>query len=77
MNRYLEKLEKRKRELQERLQKARMDSEQDRARKLREKKHRVKGMKPGAKRAILEGLMYRKSPLEVMREEWERRKQKQ
>lgn len=56
------------------IQEARVEYEQLRAERLREKQKRVSELPPGVKRTILEGLMYRKSPLEVMREEWDRRK---
>ena len=45
-----------------------------RAEKLRKKINKVVNLKPGARRAMHEGLMARKSPVDVMKEEYSRRK---
>lgn len=73
----LEKMRKKKLELQQQLQNAREESEQRRAEKLRKKKEKLKYMKPGAIRAIREGLATRDTVMGVMRKEWERRKSEQ
>lgn len=71
-----ERLLKKKQKLLAQMEKGRKVSEQMKAERIRKKVKRVSDMKPGAKRAIVEGLMMRKSPVEVMREEYERRKYK-
>jgi hypothetical protein len=54
--------------------KGKIITEQQRAEKLRKKKQQIKHMKPGSARAIKEGLLMHKSPMEVMKEEYDRRK---
>ncbi len=71
-----ERLLKKKQKLLAQMEKGRKVSEQMKAERIRKKVKRVSDMKPGAKRAIVEGLMMHKSPVEVMREEYERRKYK-
>lgn len=51
-----------------------MVTEQMRAEKLRKRGERLANMKPGARRAITEGIIARKNPMDVMKEEYERRK---
>ena len=69
----LDKLKKKQIEMQQKVQKGREISEQERAEKLRHKKKQIKDMKPGAVKAIREGLLYRKGVLQVMKEEYDRR----
>lgn len=69
----LEKMKKKQIEMQQKVQKGRMISEQERAERIRKKKKQIKDMKPGAVKTIREGLMYRKSVLQVMKEEYDRR----
>lgn len=49
-------------------------TEQQRAEKLRQKRKKLTNMKPGASKAIKEGLMLRSGPMEVMKKEYDRRK---
>jgi len=58
----------------EQIQRGRIVTEQMRADKLRKKNDWVANMKPGALRSITVGLKTKASPLDVMKEEYERRK---
>jgi len=49
-------------------------SEQQRAERLRRKNKKIKTMKDGARKAITEGLIQRKTPMQVMKDEYVRRK---
>ncbi len=69
-----ERLFRKKKELLEQFERGKQVTEQMRAEKLRKHHQRIVDMKPGAGRAIVEGLSMRKKPLDVMREEYERRK---
>ena len=70
-----DKIFEKKEKMQKKLDRAREESEQAKAEKRRSKIKKVQNMKPGARKAISEGVMLRKSPMDVMREEYERRKQ--
>lgn len=63
-----------KKKMQEQIQRGRVKSEQQRAKKLRRKDNKLANMKPGAKRAMVEGLAMKSSPLDVARNEYIRRK---
>jgi len=65
---------KKKQEMQDQMQRGREVTEQMRAEKLRKKVNKVKNMKPGARKAITEGVAMKKHPMDVMREEYNRRK---
>jgi len=69
-----EKLEEKKRKMQEQIQRGRERTEQDRAERLRKRSNKLASMKPGTRRAITEGIALKKSPLDVMHEEYNRRK---
>ena len=69
-----EKLRKKKKDLQAQYHRGIEVTEQMRAEKLRKKINKVVNLKPGARRAMHEGLMARKSPVDVMKEEYSRRK---
>jgi len=69
-----ERLKKKKQKMLDQMQRGREVTEQMKAEKKRKKIHKFKHMKPGAKRAITEGLILRKNPMSVMREEYDRRK---
>ena len=69
-----DKLLKKKKDMQEQMQRGRIVTEQMRAEKLRKKQNKYKDMKPGARKAIHDGMVMRKSPLDVMRDEYSRRK---
>ena len=49
-------------------------TEQQKAEKLRKKQNKMVNMKPGARKAIIEGVALKKNPLDVMKDEYERRK---
>jgi len=49
-------------------------SEQRKAEKLRKQKQKISDMKPGSITAIRKGLMTKANPLDVMKEEYARRK---
>lgn len=68
------KLLKKKKDMQEQMQRGRIVTEQMRAEKLRRKQNKYANMKPGARKAIHDGLVMRKSPLDVMKDEYSRRK---
>lgn len=69
-----EKLEKKKQELLEQMQRGRERTEQAKAEKLRRKQKRFKEMKPGARQAMVEGLIMHKKPWDVAKDEYNRRK---
>ena len=69
-----EKLEEKKRKMQLQIQRGRERTEQMKAEKLRKKSYNLLHMKPGARQAIVSGMMLRKSPLDVMKEEYSRRR---
>jgi len=66
-------LEKKKK-LQEQYQRGKERTDQMKAEKLRKKTNKLQHMKPGAHKAIVEGMALKKSPMDVMREEYSRRK---
>lgn len=69
-----EKLLHKKQKMQEQMQRGRERTQQQKAEKLRKKINKTIDMKPGAKKAILEGLMMNKTPKEVMKDELHRRR---
>lgn len=70
----MDKLFKKQQELRDRLQKGRIFSEQKRAEKLRHRHQKLVDMKPGAKKTLLTGMALNKKVLDVMKEEYDRRK---
>ena len=56
------------------IQKGKSRLEQDKIRRQKQKINDLVNMKPGARKAIKAGLIMKKKPLEVMRDEYERRK---
>jgi hypothetical protein len=69
-----DKLNKTKQKMQEQIQRGREITEQQRAEKLRRKADKIINMKPGAKRAIVEGFAMKSKPWDVARNEYVRRK---
>ena len=70
-----EKIIEKKKQMQEQIIKGQIVSEQKKAERLRQKANKLVSMKPGARKAIVEGLAMKKTTMQVMREEYERRKQ--
>jgi len=70
----LERLKAKKKSMQEQMQRGRVVTEQMRAERKRKKINKLINMKPGARKAISDGIVLRKSPLDVMREEYDRRR---
>lgn len=70
----LDRLKEKKRSMLAQMQRGREVTEQMRADKKRKKMDNLIHMKPGSCQAITHGLMMRKKPMEVMREEYERRR---
>ena len=70
----LERLKEKKRKMQAQMKKGLEVTEQMRAEKKRKKLNKLVHMKPGARQAIVHGMMAKKTPMEVMREEYDRRK---
>lgn len=68
------KLEEKKKKMQKQIQRGRERTEKQRAEKLRRKANRIINMKPGAKRAIFEGLASKSNPVDVAKSEYYRRK---
>jgi hypothetical protein len=68
------KLDELKTKAEEMKQRGRERTEQQRAEKLRRKANKLSSMKPGAKRAMVEGYVMKRSPFDVAREEYSRRK---
>jgi epoxyqueuosine reductase QueG len=69
-----ERLLEKKRKMQEQYQRGKQITEQMKAERLRKKANKLSSMKPGARKAISEGLATRSKPLDVMKREYERRK---
>ena len=59
---------------QREIDRGRTVTEQMRAERKRKRMNKIFDSKPGAVRAIREGLMYKKNPLDVMSDEYSRRK---
>lgn len=70
----MEKLKQKKQKLQAQMQRGREVTEQMKAEKQRKKLRKAMDRKPGAVKAISNGLALRKSPVQVMKEEYSRRK---
>jgi hypothetical protein len=70
----MDKLYLKKQKLVDQLYHGKVVSEQIHAEKLRRQANRISSLKPGAKKAIFEGLAMKKSPFDVMRDEYDRRK---
>jgi hypothetical protein len=68
------KMGKKRKEITKKVLRAQQESEQHRIARSRRKINKVANMKPGARKTIHEGLISNKTPLEVMREEYSRRK---
>ena len=69
-----EKLNELKAKAEEMKQRGRIITEQQRAEKLRRKSNKISSMKPGAHRAIVEGIAMKQKPWEVAGYEYSRRK---
>lgn len=70
----LEKLNNLKLKMGKKVQEAKAESEQQRAEKIRQKRKKLSSMKPGARKAITEGMLLNKSVTDVMKDEYNRRK---
>lgn len=70
----LEKLKEKKKKMQDTIQKVKEESEQQRAERIRKKRKKLSSMKPGARKAITEGLLMNKKVTDVMKDEYSRRK---
>ena len=70
----LDKLNKKKKDMQEQITRGRIVTEQMRAERLRKKQDKLVNMKPGAKRTLLLGLKNRTGVWDLMKEEYNRRK---
>ena len=70
----LERLKAKKKSMQERMQRGRVVTEQMRAERLRKRVDKRVDMKPGVRQAIVHGIALKKSPMDVMREEYSRRR---
>jgi hypothetical protein len=71
---WLEKLRLKKQLMLEQMDRGRVVTEQMKAERLRRRSDKLFNMKPGARKAIVEGLKLHKSPLQVMKDEYDRRK---
>jgi len=73
--RYLrERAEYRKQLIQEQIERGRQRTLDIQVKKEERRQKKLMQMKPGARRAITEGILAKKSPLDVMKEEYWRRK---
>ena len=70
----LDRLKEKKQKMQSQMQRGRVVTEQMRAEKLRRKINKRIDMKPGAGQAIVHGMAMKKSPMDVMKEEYSRRR---
>ncbi|MBD3263560.1 MAG: hypothetical protein GF375_00475 [Candidatus Omnitrophica bacterium] len=56
------------------IQKGKSQLQKDKEERLKRKSEKLANMKPSARKAIVEGLATRKGPIQVMKEEYARRK---
>ena len=70
----MEKLNAKRSKMQKQMRKGMEVTEQMKAEKKRKRLNKMVNMKPGAKQAIVHGIAMKKKPLEVMREELDRRR---
>lgn len=70
----LDKLREKKRKMLAQMERGRVVTEQMKADRKRKRMNNLIHMKPGAKQAITHGLMMKKNPLDVMKEEHSRRR---
>lgn len=70
----LERLNNLKLKMGKKVQEAKAESEQQKAERIRKKRKKLSSMKPGARKAITEGLLLNKGVSDVMKEEYNRRK---
>lgn len=70
----LDKLKEKKKSMQTQMQRGREVTEQMKAERLQKKINKRIDMKPGARQAIVHGLAMKKTPMEVMKEEYNRRR---
>ena len=75
MGKWIEKLKKKQQEMRNQYRRGKNVTEQMKAEKLRKKLNKRMNMKPGARKAISDGLANRDSPMNVMRKEYQRRKE--
>lgn len=69
----LNKLKEKKKSMQDQMQRGRKVTEQMKAEKMRKKINKRINMKPGARQAIVHGMAMKRSPVDVMKEEYNRR----
>jgi len=69
-----ERLQNKKKELKDQFERGKEVTRQMQDEKRRKKVNKLANMKPGARKAITEGLIAKKSVTQVMKEEYERRK---
>lgn len=67
-------MKEKKKKMKAQMQRGRIVTEQMKAEKKRKRTDNLIHMKPGARQAIAHGLAMRKNPMEVMREEYVRRR---
>jgi len=72
----VDKLKEKKRKMEVQIKRGKERTEQMKAEKQRRKLDNVLHMQPGARKTIKEGVLMKKKPLDVMKEEYYRRKQK-
>ena len=69
----LDRLKEKKRKMLAQMERGRVVTEQMKADRKRKKMDNLIHMKPGARQAITHGLMMKKNPMNVMKEEYSRR----
>jgi len=72
----VDKLKEKKRKMEAQIERGKERTIQMKAEKQRRKLDNVLHMQPGARKTIKEGYLMKKKPLDVMKEEYYRRKQK-
>jgi len=70
----LDRLREKKRKMLAQMERGRVVTEQMRADRKRKKMDNLIHMKPGARQAIVHGMMMKKNPMNVMKEEYSRRR---
>ena len=72
--RLLDRLNEKKQKLQDQMKRGLEVTQQMKDEKKRKKMNNLLHMKPGARQAIVHGMALKKHPMDVMREEYERRR---
>ena len=70
----IDRLNAKRSKMQKQMRKGMEVTEQMKAEKKRKRLNKMVNMKPGARQAVVHGIVMKRKPLEVMREEYDRRR---